>query len=62
MSELALQHEWPGPAQGFRANWLAKSDQGAYDTSNTKDTLTVRTAPVSSPVRLRQYVAHTADN
>ena len=44
-------YEWPGPAQGFRANWLAKSDQGAYDTSNTKETLTVRTAPVSSPLR-----------
>ena len=51
MSELALQHEWPGPAQGFRANWLAKSDQGAYDTSNTNETLTVPTAPVSSPLR-----------
>ena len=28
VSELALQHKWPRPTRGFRANWLAKSDQG----------------------------------
>ena len=30
LSELALQHKWPGPTHGFRANWLAKSDQVVY--------------------------------